>query len=771
MMQKKLWRKNPFSYKTKQFLAQKRFKCNAGYPMIDTFPHGAPLGGFGAGTFARTPRGDFSVWHLFNGIHIYKPLKGCNLAVFQKHKNKKTAYVLNHEPDAVMPAWQALPLDKKSEYQALYPKSFYNYQNFPAHVSIEQFSPILPHNYRETSLPVACFKLVIKNNKKEPVTVSAMFSWENLLGWNYGSTSNDKNAANYYFIKNMQQGTNRRHEDYDTKAIIMSGPKSKNGSLAGEFCLATKEVEGSKVYFCTSFDGNGDGNEVWETFSQNGTLRDSFRKDLNQRNCALAVKTKLQPGQTVEIPFVLAWDLPKTFNNITKYYTKFFNTSGQNSFAIAEEALNNLDFYSAKIDNWHNEYLQNPNFPAYLTANMFNELYYLADGGTLWDAKTERFTYLECYDYYFYETLDVRYYGSFPLAMFWPEIEKKIMLDFNRTLGEENNETIEYHRSLTLQNELSLAGERKNKFIQKDLRKRKDAAPHDIGSPFEEVWNDLNSYVWQNSNRWKDLNSKFILMIYRAYYYSGKKDHAFLKDCFPNIIKALNYVGENLDKDQDQLPENEGFPDQTFDNWIMKGTSAYCGSLRLAALQAAIQIAFLLEEKERGTELRNAYKKAKDSFENKLWNGSYYNFDETSSDIMSAQLMGQWYLDQLHLPASLPSNHIKKTLKMIYKKNFLNFNQGKYGLVNGRTAEGLAVNCSQGNAVWLGINYAFCAHLLLHGQKKQAFKILKSVTKIIANNGFLFRTPESWTNQKEFIASMYMRPGAIWAIADVLSKL
>ncbi len=770
-MPHKPWRRDLFSYKTSRFLAQRRFKCNAGYPMVDTFPHGAPLGGFGTGTFARTPRGDFSVWHLFNGIHIYKALRGCNISIYQKHKNKKTAYVLNHDQEAVMPAWQALPLNRKSEYRALYPKSFYNYQSFPATVSVEQFSPILPHNYRETALPVACFKIIIKNNKKEPVTVSAMFSWENLIGWSYGSNTSDKNAANYYFVKNQLPGINRRYEDYDTKAVIMAGQKNKHGALNGEFCLATREVEGSKVYFCTSFDGNGNGQEVWETFAQNGTIKDSFRKELKQTNCALAVKSTLQPNQTIEIPFVLAWDLPKTFNGITKYYTKYFNNSGKNSFNLAEEALNNLELYSAKIDNWHNEYLQNPNFPRYLTANMFNELYYLADGGTLWDAETERFTYLESYDYYFYETLDVRYYGSFPLAMFWPEIEKKTMLDFSRTIGEEDNTLIEYHRSLTLQDETSAGGEKKNKFIQKDFRKRKDAAPHDIGSPFEKVWQDLNSYVWQNSNRWKDLNSKFILMIYRAYYYSGKKDHAFLKTCLDSVIKALYYVSENLDQDNDQLPENEGFPDQTFDNWVMKGTSAYCGSLRLAALQAAIQIAFLLEEKELGARLRNDYKKAKDSFEKKLWNGHYYNFDETSSDLMSAQLMGQWYLDQFHLPASLPLNHIKKTLKIIYKKNFCNFNNGRYGLVNGRTAEGLEVSCVQGNAVWLGINYAFCAHLLLYGEKKKAFKILKTITKIIAQNGFLFRTPESWNDKKEFLAGMYMRPGAIWAVADILAKL
>ena len=46
------------------------------------------------------------------------------------------------------------------EYSALYPKSWYDYQwkKFPAHVVLEQFSPVLPNNYRESSYPVAVYR-------------------------------------------------------------------------------------------------------------------------------------------------------------------------------------------------------------------------------------------------------------------------------------------------------------------------------------------------------------------------------------------------------------------------------------------------------------------------------------------------------------------------------------------------------------------------------------------------------------------------------------
>src|SRR5882672_4756511 len=38
----------------------------------DGFWQGAPVGGFGAGTFSRTFRGDFARWHMQAGVHKYQ---------------------------------------------------------------------------------------------------------------------------------------------------------------------------------------------------------------------------------------------------------------------------------------------------------------------------------------------------------------------------------------------------------------------------------------------------------------------------------------------------------------------------------------------------------------------------------------------------------------------------------------------------------------------------------------------------------------------------
>ena len=72
---------------------------------------------------------------------------------------------------------------------------------------------------------------------------------------------------------------------------------------------------------------------------------------------------------------------------------------------------------------------------------LFNELYTLTDGGTFWgrpvgsDAKLPAsFALLECFDYAYYATLDVRFYASLPLLKFWPQIDKDVLREFAETV-------------------------------------------------------------------------------------------------------------------------------------------------------------------------------------------------------------------------------------------------------------------------------------------------------------------------------------------------
>ncbi len=67
-----------------------------------------------------------------------------------------------------------------------------------------------------------------------------------------------------------------------------------------------------------------------------------------------------------------------------RHYTKFFDASGANAWKIARTALENDKQWSDQIDAWQKPYIEDESKPAWYRGELFNELYIVADGGTLW---------------------------------------------------------------------------------------------------------------------------------------------------------------------------------------------------------------------------------------------------------------------------------------------------------------------------------------------------------------------------------------------------
>jgi len=727
--------------------------------MIDTYPGTFPLGGFGSGSIGLSPDGSFLDWHLFAGVHLRESVPGCSFA-FSVPQLKKSR-VLGGSSYKNHPGWQKLsPKELKNlHFSSSYPLSSLKYQEREFEITVSSFSPVIPHNYRETSLPVAVFPIKIKNKSNQALDISFMLSFQNLIGYNYQK----KGDTDYSFEDLRSARHNVRNNSATIQSVFLRG--DKNPGLNGEFCLAAKITDEAKLYLCTNYDPYKSG-DLWKNFSESGTIKERLTMDSSNKCAAIVLKTTLNPKDEVEIPLVLSWDIYTPSDKFSKYYLRFFEKRGENSYEIAKEALYNYKKWYSEINSWQQKILQNKTIPNYYKKALFNELYYLATS-SIWDQKSGLLAYLESYDFLFYDTLDVRYYGAFHLALLWPEIEKKVKSYFAKTINKEHRIMLNYNRAFHV--DLQKKPTPDSKLTGSGLRKIKGALPHDLGSPFESVWQKVNAYTWQNPNRWKDLNSKFILQVYRCYHLGGKNDLRFLQKNLSAMEQAVDYVLENFDVDGDYLPENEAFPDQTFDNWTMRGTSAYCGNLFLAALRALSQVEQLLGRSQKAQEYKHILRLAKDSYIEKLWlenNGTgYFRFDEKSYTLMSAQMMGEWYLKLLSLPPVLPEEMIKKALLTIYKHNFKGKFLQPYGLVNGIEADKSQIaQIPQANDVWTGINYAFASHLYSYGYHRQSRKIIKTISNITYKRGFFFRTPESWSLDNEFVSSMYMRPGAIWSM-------
>src|SRR5207245_7808480 len=115
-----------------------------------------------------------------------------------------------------------------------------------------------------------------------------------------------------------------------------------------------------------------------------------------------------------------------------RHYADFYGTSGTNALQIARDGLMNAAKWSDAIDAWQAPYINDESKPLGYRGALFNELYTVADGGSFWgrpvgsDPKTPTtYTFMECFDYPYDGTLDVRFYASMPLAKLWPEIDKQ----------------------------------------------------------------------------------------------------------------------------------------------------------------------------------------------------------------------------------------------------------------------------------------------------------------------------------------------------------
>ena len=78
------------------------------------------------------------------------------------------------------------------------------------------------------------------------------------------------------------------------------------------------------------------------------------------------------------------------------------------------------------------------------------------------------------------------------------------------------------------------------------------AAPHDLGSPREDPVVNPNQYDYQDVSNWRDLNSKYVLMVWRDYVLTGSTDEAFLRDSWAAVKQAMEHL-KQYDTDGDGL--------------------------------------------------------------------------------------------------------------------------------------------------------------------------------------------------------------------------
>ncbi len=713
-------------------------------PMIDDGPWGGvPIGGMGAGSIGRTQRGDFARWHLRVGEHRFESVAVDGFSLWVDDGERTTAAVLR--TTVPPPGWgPALPVGA-GIYRALFPRSWIEYQppGVPIRVVEEQLSPVIPGDAASASLPVGAFEFELMNPLDRPVVSAILLSWLDPLC-----------------------GRAEAFNDGDIAGVIFDAPDG-SGGMAGTFAIAASTA-GAEV--TTTRFAPDDGGSAWQAFAADGRLPPATGDDARDAVGAVAVRVTLAPGETRTIRFAVAWDLPVVEfgagRRWYKRYTREWGTTGTRAVDLARHVLARATDWQAAIERWQDPILESGNRPGWYKAALFNELYFLVDGATIWPDRAEEpgpetdgaatLGIIECFDYPFYDTLDVHFYAASALARLWPSLQASISRAYARSVAIDDPELVTIQASGL-----------------RAIRKVPGALPHDLGGPSEDPFVRLNHYTFQEVNAWKDLNPKFVLQAWHDHLLDPDPD-GFVRDVWPSIPVAMDHLAR-FDRDGDGLPEHDGVPDQTYDTWPMTGASAYGGGLWLAALRAAAAFARAAGDEARAVAWDADFARGAATFERLLWNGRSYDYDAgggpTSDSVMADQLVGQWFADLSGLGDIVPPAHARSTLERIYELNVCDFGDGLIGAVNGMRPDGTVDRSSeQSQEVWVGTTYALAAFMIGRGLVQEGWTTAQGAARVVWERGLWFRTPEAYDRNGNYRAPLYLRPLAIWAIEEALDR-
>ncbi|KAF7706599.1 non-lysosomal glucosylceramidase [Silurus meridionalis] len=761
-------------------------------PFIDIFNalplrqiYGAPLGGIGGGSITRGWKGEFCRWQLNPGMYDYKTVIADQFTVCLR-KEGQTIYqqVLSTDHPHTLQDWNWGYCGAFAFYHALYPRAWTVYQLPGQNVTLtcRQVSPVIPHNYKDSSFPVGVFVWDIENKNDYALDVTIMFTMAN------GSGHKDEKCGGHW---NEPFRLEKEHES--VSGVLLHHCSSVNPYT---LCMAAREQSNRKITHQTAFSPNDTGKAVWSDLMSDGQLdspNDSSRPTLRGETvaAALAVGCSVPAHGHNSLEFCLAWDMPKiTFGSREREhirrYARYYGTAGDAGPGLSHYALTHYKDWEKDIEDWQRPILEDGSLPSWYKSALFNELYFVVDGGTVWVELPEdcdvsgglrpedgglpaqppvlkeygRFAYLEGQEYRMYNTYDVHFYASFALIMLWPKLALSLQYDIAGSV-------VQYdptQRVNLMDGHCSPV-------------KTRNVVPHDIGDPDDEPWQRVNAYQIHDTADWKDLNLKFVLQVYRDYYLT--QDLQYLKDLWP-ICQVVMETEMKFDKDGDGLIENSGYADQTYDGWTVTGPSAYCGSLWLASVCVMCKMARLLKSDSVYERYRDVLNRGSAAFDKLLWNGKYYNYDSSgrsmSNSVMSDQCAGQWFLRASGLGDDefevFPKEKILTALKTVFDLNVMSFAKGEMGAVNGMRPEGVPDRSSvQSDEVWVGVVYGLAATMIHEGLLEEGLHTAEGCYRTVwEQTGMAFQTPEAYCEKGIYRSLAYMRPLSIWAMQLALEN-
>lgn len=272
-----------------------------------------PLGGVGAGSLCLGGRGQLRDWEIFNRPNFgYSPAYAMPTVWVQSGAEKPQAHVLEAR---ILPPYEGasglgsnnspgLSRLQGAKFRGEYPLAHIDFEDtrLPVQISLDAFSPFIPHEPDDSGLPVAILRYRVVNHGHTTAKVGIAFSIDNPVA----------EDARRFFDPRKDARQNELADGSGIQGVRMTNTElAADHPMKGSFALAAIAAPGVEVSRWRGWPQGPWWNSpllFWDVFSKKGELGDEPEK----RNAVGSVcqHTSIAGGASAELTFLLAWHFP-----------------------------------------------------------------------------------------------------------------------------------------------------------------------------------------------------------------------------------------------------------------------------------------------------------------------------------------------------------------------------------------------------------------------------------------------------------------------------
>lgn len=328
-----------------------------------------PLGGIGSGCIGLAGNGALVDWEIFN-----RPNKNSNngyshFAIKVKANGKSEVKVLQGDTNESFMGMNGnfgfgprsgsmagFPHFKNVEFEGMFPiaKLKFSDDSFPVDVKLTAFSPFIPHDDYNSSLPAAFFCWEIENLTDCEIDCAVAFSVKNPSDKSY----NEKICCDGY------------------NGIFFNGIDKSNDEIGNaDLCVITDCKDTDIQAFWQRGAWMDTVTTFWKDFSADGHIKARDYSDAGKKDTGSVVANlKISPKSSQSVRFVLAWNVPNQYNYWSPYkdddgkdviWKNYYATQFENSMASAKYSIENFSELYGKTKLF-SDALQNTSLPTYM---------------------------------------------------------------------------------------------------------------------------------------------------------------------------------------------------------------------------------------------------------------------------------------------------------------------------------------------------------------------------------------------------------------------